>query len=430
MEISKGLKKLANGFAKQDFHLYIVGGFVRDILLGLNPKDIDIASNMPIDKVMEICSTLKFDCKIINKTLGTLQIKNSKECFEYTRFRTESYTSGHSPSSVKFVDDLSIDALRRDLTINSIYYDITSNQIIDPLGGLKDLNKHRICTSNQPDITLRDDGLRILRVIRFASTYNFKIQRDTAKALKCFRTNLKSISKERILNELKLLTVADLKFENPNTIFWDSLNKLELLPLIFNHSLHTIKKLSKKDKNIFYKLPENLRLTGFYLTVLKNFGKHYMKPAHLKFSINTLFGLEGIRESSEIIRLLEKLYLIYQNIEHDVDTLNASINYLGLADDSRMLIHMYLSEQAKERLDSNIKLVRGKNLPLSVHDLDVTAQDLIDARIDKRYIGQILSTLYNQVIEMKIPNKNIALINTAKNINQTFLDIIKNKRSN
>ena len=91
---------------------------------------------------------------------------------------------------------------------------------------------------------------------------------------------------------------------------------------------------------------------------------------------------------------------------------------------------MYLSEQAKERLDSNIQLVRGKNLPLSVHDLDVTAQDLIDARIDKRYIGQILSTLYNQVIEMKIPNKNIALINTAKNINQTFLDIIKNKRSN
>ena len=431
MEISKSLQKLANRFAKQGFHLYIVGGFVRDTLLGLNPTDIDISSNMSIESVINICKTLKFDCKIINKTLGTLQIKSTKESFEYTRFRIDSYGNGHTPTSVEFVDDINIDALRRDITINSIYYDISADQIIDPLGGRNDLAKNLIKTSNLPDVTLKDDGLRILRVIRFASTYGFKISKSTDVALKEYKSNLKSISKERILWELKQLTVADLKFAKPNTIFWDSVKKYKLLPLIFNHSLHTIKKISKNDINIFYKLPQNSRLIGFYIIILKNFGKHYLKSAQLKFAITTLFGLEGLRESCEIIRLIEKLYLIYQNIEYNVDMLNACINFLALTEDSRKLIHSYLSDNAKERLDDNISLVRDKKLPLGIHELDIVPQDLIDAKIDKKYIGQILSTLYNQVIEMQIPNKKPELIDTAKKINQTFLDITKtkNKRS-
>ena len=184
MKISKTLQKLAKEFEKKNCHLYIVGGFVRDSLLGYNPQDIDITSSMRIEDVEKICQKLKFKCKIINKHLGTLLISAPKEKYEYTTFRKESYARGmHSPDKVEFVDDIKLDALRRDFTINALYYDIANDEIIDLLGGKKDLEQGIIRTCNDPMITLKDDGLRILRCIRFASTYNFKLTKKLIRDL-------------------------------------------------------------------------------------------------------------------------------------------------------------------------------------------------------------------------------------------------------
>lgn len=429
MEISKNLESLSNSFKKVNYQLYIVGGFVRDSLLGFNPTDIDISSNAPIEVVLEICNKHNFVCKVINKTLGTLQISKGSDTFEYTRFRVDSYGTGHTPKSVTFVDDIVTDAKRRDLTINAIYYDIANKKIVDPLNGEKDLKNNIIRTCQSPQITLKDDGLRILRTIRISSMLGFKMERHTLKGLFHFRENLLLISKERILSEIKKLVIADTKFGIPNSTFWDMTNKLKLLPLIFNHSMHTIKKIPKSDILKFYETPCDTRLIAFYLIVIKNYSMHYLKIHQLKFVINMLLGLDGIKESNDTIRLVEKLYQIYQNIEYDIDTLNASINYLSLLEENKKVIYLFLSKQAKERLNNNTMLVSAKNLPLGVHELKVSAKQLIEKGIDKKFVGQILSTLFNQVIEMKVKNEYKDLLELALTINSTFLSISKSQNS-
>lgn len=427
MKVSSNLKKVAKEFSKQNHPLYIVGGFVRDNLLGVTPSDIDIASTMPIDDVVALATKLGFGCKIVNKHLGTLLISTKKENWEYTRFRQESYIDGHSPNKVEFVDDIAIDALRRDLTINALYYDIQNDQIIDIIDGQKDIKNGIIRTANSPLITLRDDGLRILRTIRFASTFNFKIDKKTNIALKNFRENLINISKERILNEIKLCVVADLKFGIKNTIFWDNINRLNLLPLLFNRQLIKLPKIDKKTIANFYAQPQDLRLLDFYFAVLKNYLQDHNKHNQLSFAINSIFGLDGIKESSATIRLLEKLYLIYQNIEYNVDSLNASINFLGLTEPNKNLIRSHLSAKSIEILDNNIQLVQGKNLPTDISQLKISAKDIIAKGIEPRYVSSILSTLYNQVLQLKVQNIREDLLNLAIDIHHTFSNLTKGK---
>lgn len=427
MKVSSNLKKLAKEFFKKNHRLYIVGGFVRDSLLGLAPSDIDITASMPLEQVEDICASLNFKCEIINKHLGTLLISTPKEKYEYTRFRKESYSIGHSPNNVEFVDDIRDDALRRDLTINAIYYDIQSEEIVDIVNGEKDLKNGIIRTANTPFVTLKDDGLRILRVIRFASTFNFKIEKKTMLALKYYRENLLNISKERILNEIKLCVVSDLKYGIENRIFWDNINKLKLLPLLFNRMLDKFPKVDKKTIVNFYSQPSELRLLDFYFIVLKGYLNSHNAHNQLSFAINSLFGLDGIKESVSTIRLLEKLYLIYQNIEHGVDSLNATINFLGLTDNSKRLISSHLSSSGVITMESNVALIEGHNLPTSINQLKVNAKDIIASGIEPRYVSTILNTLYNQVLQLKVQNVKHDLLNLAIDIHKTFFNITKGK---
>lgn len=424
MEISENLRKLAKEFNKTS--LYIVGGYVRDSLLGYIPNDIDIASSMPTDDVIKICKKLKFKCNGINKKLGTLSIVAGDETYEYTTFRRESYSQkNHTPDIIEFVDDIVIDCMRRDITINSIYYDINQNKIVDPANGQKHLQEKNITTTNTPEITLSDDGLRILRLIRFASVLNFKISKSSYKCMNKFSYLLKNISKERIRKEIELLCSSDLKHNNQNKIFLSTIEKLKLLPFIFNSSLARISKFSNKDISGFYTLSENARLVGFYILIIKNYLNSYTPVSQLFYTVNMLLGKDGIKESNDTIKTTEKIYTILQNLQYNNDTLNASINYLTLSDCEREIINAYLNKKSKSTLSDNITFIKSKNLPLSVHELKICAEDLIKEKIEQKYISKILSTLYNQVIEMKVLNEKDDLIKLAKDIDKNFKQIIK-----
>ena len=122
--------------------LYIVGGRVRDSIIGYNNDDIDICSACSVEEVLDACKKLKYKVDVVNKRLGTLLIRpNENEHYEYTPFRKENYTKGHSPDSVEFVRDISVDASRRDFAINCIYYNVLTGEIFDPYDGIKDINK-------------------------------------------------------------------------------------------------------------------------------------------------------------------------------------------------------------------------------------------------------------------------------------------------
>lgn len=425
MNIDKNIHRLAELFKENGYTLYIVGGFVRDSLLGKENTDIDITSNMPYEKVLEICKKNKIKCIPVNKTLGTLHIATNDTTLEYTQFRHESYNikGAHSPSSVEFVDDIKTDMLRRDITINSMYLDILNGNIIDMCAGQKDLENKIIKTTNTPNITLQDDALRILRIIRFASSLNFKIDKKTFKHMKIYTPHLKEISKERILNELKAIVTSDLKYESSNEIFLTIFNKLKIFPHIFNYSLSRINKISKREIKNYYTLSKDARLIGLYILILKNYLAGYTKANQLYFDINCILGREGIKESNANITLTNKLYLIYQNLEYQVDAINATVNYLTLSDTEREIVLTYLNKDCKQALFDNIKTIKDNNLPISVHELPITASDLIDNGIDRKYISKLLQTLFNQVLQMQVKNDKEDLINLALELHKSFSQI-------
>ena len=425
VDIDENIHRLAELFKDNGYTLYIVGGFVRDSLLGNKNSDIDITSNMPYDKVIKICKKHNIKCIPVNKTLGTLHIEINDTTYEYTQFRKESYNikGSHSPDNIDFVDDIHTDMLRRDITINSMYLDILNENIVDMCSGQKDLENKIIRTTNIPSITLQDDALRILRIIRFASTLNFKIDRKTFKYMKVYTPNLKEISKERILDEVKLITTSDLKYENNNQVFLTLFNKLNIFPHLFNYALTRLRKISKKDIEKYYTLSKDARLIGLYILILKNYLAGYTKANQLFFDINCILGREGIKESNANITLTNKLYLIYQNLEYQVDAINATVNYLTLSNAEREIVLAFLNEDCKQVLFDNIKTIKDNNLPINVHELPITASDLIDSGIDRKYISKLLQILFNQVLQMQVKNDKESLLNLAIELHKSFSQI-------
>lgn len=425
MEVCKELKILSKEFHKFKKPLYIVGGFVRDNILNFPSTDIDITSALEESKVVEICKKLNIKYKVINKNLGTIQIRFNNFEFEYTRFRKESYKSdgSHTPNNISFINSLEEDSLRRDFTINSIYYDIHNNKIIDPQCGIKDIKKQIIKTNNIPLVTFSDDALRILRAIRFSSTLNFKIERKTNIALTRCIPKLANISKERILKELEQIVIADKIKDRANFNFLTFCNKTNILKYIFNYSMSRIKKFTKKDMQSFYSLDTNSRKIGFYCLILKKYLNGYTNDNNLSFTTNMFLRTNGLKESNENTYITEKIYRVYQNLEFGIDTINATINYLTLSDAERNIVESLLSKIQKDTLSANIKYIKDKKLPLNVHELNIEPQDLLDNNIESKYISQILKTLYNQVYSMKVKNQKEDLIELAKQINKTFKEL-------
>ena len=143
IEVSENLKNLASIITNAGHKVYVVGGFVRNSLLGLHINDVDLAGSMLALDVMELAKKNGYGANIVNKKLGTVLITKDDEQYEYTTFRQEVYDDAgtHKPEEVEFVGDPKNDAKRRDFTINPIYYSIMENKVYDFFNGEKDLKK-------------------------------------------------------------------------------------------------------------------------------------------------------------------------------------------------------------------------------------------------------------------------------------------------
>ncbi|MFH1284544.1 MAG: CCA tRNA nucleotidyltransferase [Candidatus Peregrinibacteria bacterium] len=182
---------------------YWAGGCVRDMLLGIEPKDFDIVTSAKPDEIEHLLEhTIP-----IGKQFGViLAIKNGHN-FEIATFRSDSgYSDGRRPDAVQFTN-AEEDAQRRDFTINALFYDPTQDRIIDYVGGQKDLNEKLIRFIGNPDERIKEDHLRILRAVRFKNSYGMQYHPDTYKAIKENVALVKDISAERIKDELnKMIT--------------------------------------------------------------------------------------------------------------------------------------------------------------------------------------------------------------------------------
>lgn len=181
---------------------WIVGGFVRDALLGKPDHDIDIATNAPWKMTQKTFEAKGYRTFETGTKHGTITVEVSGDVFEVTTYRTDgTYSDGRHPDSVTFVDDIREDLARRDFTINAMAYN-PAHGILDPFDGRGDLERRTIRAVGDPARRFQEDALRILRAVRFASQLGFSIEEHTKAGMDQEKSNLRNVSVERIHHEL------------------------------------------------------------------------------------------------------------------------------------------------------------------------------------------------------------------------------------
>jgi tRNA nucleotidyltransferase/poly(A) polymerase len=185
---------------KHGYKAYLVGGAVRDIVLGKNPHDIDIATNMPIS---ELQKTFPKNYDIgKSKDFGIFVVKHKGHTYEIAQFRQDgTYLDGRRPEEVTIIQDFKTDAGRRDFTMNAMAVDKDGN-IIDYFDGQKDIKDKVIRTVGNPHDRFKEDNLRMLRAVRFSSKLGYDIHHETKEAIKSNKEGIKKVSGERIREEL------------------------------------------------------------------------------------------------------------------------------------------------------------------------------------------------------------------------------------
>ncbi|HPH47679.1 MAG TPA: HD domain-containing protein, partial [Chryseolinea sp.] len=236
---------------------YVVGGYVRDLILNRPSKDIDfVCVGSGIDLAREVAKALGPEVQVhIYKNFGTAQIPFQGRDFEFVGARKESY---RQESRKPIVEDgtLEDDQKRRDFTMNAMAISLnakTFGELIDPFNGQEDMKRKIIRTPLDPVITFSDDPLRMMRAIRFASQLNYDIEADTYEAICSQTERLKIVSQERITDELNKIILSPVPSYGFKLLFQSELLKLFFPELVALHGVEYIGNKAHKD-NFFHTL--------------------------------------------------------------------------------------------------------------------------------------------------------------------------------
>ncbi len=216
--LSAGSKDVVKTLQSAGHQAYLVGGCIRDALLGLHPKDFDVATSAAPDLVKPLFRK----CRIIGRRFRLAHVFSRGELVEVATFRKDASSEDGSEddssqqttaeSGILTSDNafgtLEEDIIRRDFTINALYYDPQSNQIIDGVNGLADIEARQIKLIGDPDVRFREDPVRILRALRFSAKLNFKIEPATEAAIPKYAHLLKEIPPARLFEEMQKLFIC------------------------------------------------------------------------------------------------------------------------------------------------------------------------------------------------------------------------------
>ncbi len=235
--IPNEVKNVTETLEKAGFEAFVVGGCVRDLVLKREPKDWDVTTNATPDEIIAL-----FNKTFYENTFGTVGVVNeevqdeSLKTIEVTPYRLESkYSDNRHPDNVTFSQKLEDDLKRRDFTINALAYSVSKRELIDNFEGQKDIKDRVIRTVGDPEKRFKEDGLRLLRAIRFLSELSFELDPETEKAILDNAHLLQNISRERIRDEFTKIVMSK---EPMNGLV--SLKKLGLLAYVIPELEKTI----------------------------------------------------------------------------------------------------------------------------------------------------------------------------------------------
>lgn len=383
------IKKL-NGHG---YNAYIVGGCVRDSLLGEKPKDWDLAT----DAHPEMINTVFNKTIEIGKRFGTIAVHLNGKNYEITTFRREStYSDSRRPDQVMFTEKIEEDLRRRDFTINAMAYN-SQNGLIDLFKGQDDLkNKQLRCVGN-PQKRFDEDALRIMRGIRIAAQLQFEIEPNTYKAMMTGRHKLKVISMERIQEELSKILLL------PKPVFGITLSlKTGVLETILPEvkgiqDVCKLKVLDKTDPLL------SLRLTILFDHINCTPDEAVCILKRLKYDSKTIKSVDLLLSERRRIYQIDSskaLKKVLRSIGRENFLLLLKL-YRSQAQD---LSHMTYLENTFDRIIKNKE-------PVNYEDLKVRGEDFVQADLKGVEIGQAIEKLLDMVYENPENNNRAFLLN-------------------
>lgn len=363
------------------YEAYIVGGCVRDSLLGKIPNDWDITTNATPNEIINIFEkTIPTGIKH-----GTVTVLVDNILFEVTTYRIDGeYSDGRHPDSVKFTESINKDLSRRDFTINAMAYN-PKKGVVDIFDGCKDLDKKLIRCVGNPSIRFEEDALRMLRAIRFSAQLNFTIEETTINSIKEKSPLIKEVSIERIQSEINKILLFD-----SSKLYL--LKKVRLLEYIIPEICDDLSEILIFTNNIESNL--HLKLTMLFRNMSLD-STHYV--------------LRRLRYDNKTINrvLILSKYRDY-NIELDRISIKRILNKLGdltLFEDLIKLKMANLSNKDPEILNL-LNIQKRANIIIQqkecfmIKDLALNGKDLISIGVNRgREIGETLDKLLEIVIE-------------------------------
>lgn len=433
-ELPDGARYILRTLNGAGFEAYLVGGCVRDLLRGVQPHDWDICTSALPQKTQQ-CFARR---RVIETGLkhGTVTVLVEGEPYEITTFRTEgSYSDGRHPDQVRFVPNLEEDLGRRDFTMNAIALDLQSG-LHDPYGGGADIRSGQIRCVGAPDQRFREDGLRVMRALRFAAEFGYEIEAHTARAVHENRAMLDRVAAERINTELCKLLVGknagDVLRRYPEVFcqFWPELGPLVTLEQnnpwhCWGGWEHTIHALEGVPAQLI------LRLT----MLLHDIGKPACQSTD-EAGIDHFYGHQAVsaRLADQMLRALkfenrtrERVVLLVEH--HDVQLPPRSQvirRWLGRLGPEAFFQLLAVKRadcmgQAPERmgdrlaqldrLQAQAEQILAEKQCLTLRDLAVDGRDVIAAGIRPGpEVGRALEGLLERVLSGETPNERETLL--------------------
>ncbi len=439
IDMPQGAKYIIKELTESGYEAYIVGGCVRDSILGRNPSDWDITTSARPEDVK----------KLFRRTIdtgiqhGTVTVMLKDESYEVTTYRIDGeYTDHRRPDAVTFTDNLSQDLMRRDFTINAMAYN-DDKGVIDIYGGLEDLKSKKIRCVGEPDDRFDEDALRIMRAVRFAAQLGFTIDEATSRAATGHTEELNKVSAERIETELTKLLIS------PHPELLITMYELGIMDVILPELSRCFETPQNNPYHRFdvgrhtVEVVRNVKPTKVmrYAALLHDIGKPDMKTTDA-YGIDH-FKMHAKRSEEMAEDILKRLRMDNDTIR-DVKTIILWHDYgisgkITKTSVRRMLSNMgpeyfesfidirkadmkgqsdYLQEEKEYILQQIMsyhdEIIQEKNA-LSLKELAISGKDLIELGIKPgRDMGRILGELLEEVLDRPELNDKETLLSMVK----------------
>ncbi|MCY7008522.1 CCA tRNA nucleotidyltransferase [Fusobacterium simiae] len=420
---------------------YIVGGAVRDILLGVKPKDVDFATNLPYETLKTLFN--EYNPKETGKPFGVIRIRVNDTDYEIAKFREDNYENKDGlkiipeEKKVSFIDDIKNDLARRDFTINAMAYNQTEG-IVDLYNGQKDIENKMINFVGNAEERIIEDPLRVLRAFRFMSRLNFSLSENTIEAIKKQKSLLNDIPKERITMEFSKLLLGE-NIKNTLTLMKDT-GVLEIIIPEFkatynfdqcnpHHNLdlfnHIISVVSKVPADL------ELRYTALLHDIAKPVVQTFDDKGIAHYKTHEIVGADMARDIltrlklpvkliDTVAEIIKKHMILYKDITDK--KFNKLLSEMGYDNLLRLIEHSIADNESKndevvstendfyERLQRAVE----KQMQVTINDLVINGKDLIELGFTGKEIGQIKKELLDKYLSEEIQNEKEEMLNYVK----------------